>query len=139
MADVKIVDIDNEQWNMKDQEARNRIANLETSISNDNTYSTEEVKTSKIWINRKPIYRKIIFGKITETIQNINHQIINIDSYVKLEPYMVTDNQLFPSFNTGNYYFTVFATSKTGLILQTIQGYINNNYRIILEYTKTTD
>ena len=29
MADVKIIDIDNEQWNMKDQEARNRIANLE--------------------------------------------------------------------------------------------------------------
>ena len=29
MADVKIVDIDNEQWNMKDQEARNRTANLE--------------------------------------------------------------------------------------------------------------
>ena len=29
MQDVKIIDIDNEQWNMKDQEARNRIANLE--------------------------------------------------------------------------------------------------------------
>ena len=29
MADVKIIDIDNEQWNIKDQEARNRIANLE--------------------------------------------------------------------------------------------------------------
>ena len=29
MADVKIIDIDNEQWNMKDQEARNRIAALE--------------------------------------------------------------------------------------------------------------
>lgn len=29
MADVKIVDIDNEQWNMKDQEARSKIANLE--------------------------------------------------------------------------------------------------------------
>lgn len=29
MADVKIIDIDNEQWNMKDQEARNKIANLE--------------------------------------------------------------------------------------------------------------
>ena len=29
MADVKIVDIDNVQWNMKDQEARNRITNLE--------------------------------------------------------------------------------------------------------------
>ena len=29
MADVKIVDTDNEQWNIKDQEARNRIAALE--------------------------------------------------------------------------------------------------------------
>ena len=29
MADVKIVDIDNVQWNIKDQEARNKITNLE--------------------------------------------------------------------------------------------------------------
>lgn len=29
MADVKIIDIDNEQWNMKDQEARNNILNLQ--------------------------------------------------------------------------------------------------------------
>lgn len=29
MADVKIVDIDNVQWNIKDQEARNRITTLE--------------------------------------------------------------------------------------------------------------
>lgn len=33
MADVKIVDIDNEQWNMKDQEARNKIAILEEAVS----------------------------------------------------------------------------------------------------------
>lgn len=37
MADVKIIDIDNEQWNMKDQEARNRIANLE------NLFITEDL------------------------------------------------------------------------------------------------
>ena len=29
MADVKIVDIDGSQWNMKDQETRNRIAEIE--------------------------------------------------------------------------------------------------------------
>lgn len=29
MQDVKIIDIDNVQWNMKDQEARNKTANLE--------------------------------------------------------------------------------------------------------------
>ena len=33
MADVKIIDIDNEQWNIKDQEARNRIAKLEETVS----------------------------------------------------------------------------------------------------------
>lgn len=33
MADVKIVDIDSTQWNMKDQEARNRIATLEESLT----------------------------------------------------------------------------------------------------------
>lgn len=32
MQDVKIVDIDNMQWNIKDQEARNKIANLENVL-----------------------------------------------------------------------------------------------------------
>ena len=32
MQDVKIVDIDNVQWNIKDQEARNKIANLENML-----------------------------------------------------------------------------------------------------------
>lgn len=31
MQDVKIIDIDNIQWNIKDQEARNQIATLEES------------------------------------------------------------------------------------------------------------
>ena len=33
MQDVKIVDIDNVQWNIKDQEARNKIAVLETLVN----------------------------------------------------------------------------------------------------------
>lgn len=32
MQDVKIIDIDNVQWNIKDQEARNQIANLENVL-----------------------------------------------------------------------------------------------------------
>lgn len=32
MADVKIIDIDSEQWNIKDQEARNIIAVLEQKV-----------------------------------------------------------------------------------------------------------
>ena len=34
MADVKIVDIDNVQWNIKDQEARNKNAEQDTNITN---------------------------------------------------------------------------------------------------------
>lgn len=33
MADVKIVDIDGSQWSMKDQEARNKITELETLVN----------------------------------------------------------------------------------------------------------
>ena len=32
MADVKIVDIDNEQWNMKDQNARDRLTAIEDKL-----------------------------------------------------------------------------------------------------------
>lgn len=33
MADVKIIDIDSEQWNIKDQESREKIATIEENIS----------------------------------------------------------------------------------------------------------
>lgn len=33
MADVKIIDIDGEQWNIKDQESRKKIATIEENIS----------------------------------------------------------------------------------------------------------
>ena len=45
MQDVKIIDIDNVQWNMKDQEARNRIANLE------NLFITEDLPDVVIELN----------------------------------------------------------------------------------------
>lgn len=32
MADVKIIDIDNEQWNMKDQDARDRLTAIENKL-----------------------------------------------------------------------------------------------------------
>ena len=42
MADVKIVDIDGSQWNMKDQEARNKIVILE------NLFITEDLPNVEI-------------------------------------------------------------------------------------------
>ena len=40
MADVKIVDIDGSQWNMKDQDARNRI----TTLEEDNTTNKANIQ-----------------------------------------------------------------------------------------------
>ena len=45
MQDVRIVDIDNVQWNIKDQEARNRITNLE------NLFITEDLPDVVIELN----------------------------------------------------------------------------------------
>ena len=117
----------------------NVLNDVKDYVDNSNSYSTEEVKTGGTWIDGKPIYRKVLFGSITATTQDIVHQIEGIDSYVQLMPYMVSEGQLFPSFNTESYYFTVFANSKTSLVMQCISGYIGNSYRVIVEYTKTTD
>ena len=47
MADVKIVDIDNVQWNMKDQEARNKIAILEEDNTTNKT-NIQNLQNSKM-------------------------------------------------------------------------------------------
>lgn len=122
-------------------ESGNMHAVTSNAVAKSLSYSTEEVKTGGTWIDGKPIYRKVLSNVITGTTQDIAHNIENIDSYVNLTPYMVSGNgsQLFPSFNTGSYYFTVFASSKTVLVLQCVSGYVGNLYRVVLEYTKTTD
>ena len=52
MADVKIVDIDNEQWNIKDQEARNKISELKSEIQY-KIVITEETINSDILLNKQ--------------------------------------------------------------------------------------
>ena len=63
MADVKIVDIDNVQWNMKDQEARNRIAILETEI--------QKLKTVEKWEYNIPIYGGEIVARKQGNVVNV--------------------------------------------------------------------
>ena len=51
MADVKIVDIDGSQWSMKDQEARNKIATLETEVNTNipERFTTDEKRIDNIY------------------------------------------------------------------------------------------
>ena len=55
MADVKIVDIDGEQWNIKDQDARNEITTLKTEI--------EKLKTIEKWEYVIPTYSGYIVAR----------------------------------------------------------------------------
>lgn len=146
MADVKIVDIDTYQWNIKDQVARDKIAELETSISNDNTYSTEEIKTSKKWIDGKPIYRKVInLGNLPNaTYKNVPTNISNLETIVSLLGFAKSqDNSeqhsiLSPSVG-GNIYVIDIYYENGNLILST--GFDRSGLVgfVILEYTKTSD
>lgn len=53
MQDVKIIDIDNVQWNIKDQEARNKIIELETktTIKITNKINEENLVMNLVEIN----------------------------------------------------------------------------------------
>ena len=64
MTDVKIIDIDNEQWNIKDQEARNRITILEEAVSVKDLQDVAIKMKSGYTATTKDIYAHYSVGKI---------------------------------------------------------------------------
>ena len=82
MADVKIVDIDNEQWNMKDQVARDRITVLEGKTTVKVTKKIDEatIKMNLVEIDNEKfinlrIWSYLWSGKIGEVIANFTQDI----------------------------------------------------------------
>lgn len=65
MADVKTVDIDGSQWSMKDQEARNRIIELETktTVKITKKIDTETIKMNLVEINDEKFIQLIIVSQ----------------------------------------------------------------------------
>lgn len=66
MADVKIIDIDSEQWSIKDQMAREKIATLETEI--------EKLKTIEKWEYTVPTYGGHITARRQGNVVSISAQ-----------------------------------------------------------------
>lgn len=64
MADVKIIDIDNEQWNIKDQEARGKIATLEETVSVKDLQNVEIKMKPGYTASTKNAYNHYSVGKI---------------------------------------------------------------------------
>lgn len=118
-----------------------------TNVINAEVYSTNEVKTNKVWIDGKPIYRKVITGTKSSgwtdiSLSNINYDTIYING---AETYFIYINSS-TKFSKNTFYF-----SPTDFLVAQIQtdnkkinigagtDLSNINYYIVLEYTKTTD
>ena len=147
MADVKIIDIDSAQWNMKDQDARNRIATLEEKTTKNFEYSTVEQKIGK-WIDGKDIYRLTLTGETKDRAVFINLSDKNIENVTKLNGVCLADDAYFfpiPYYKADTvdtlrdtYVYTTY--DKTNKILYIEFGkasYFNNvKFNFEIEYTK---
>jgi hypothetical protein len=106
----------------------------------DNMYATAEVKTNKVWINGKPIYRKLWtgldFGNTIDTWTNISgiptSDVTNIGDILSAVSRRTSDNMISYNIlirpNAGKTALQYY-TKITNLSMVTL----------ILEYTKTTD
>lgn len=118
-------------------------------------YSTNEIKTNEIWIDGKPIYRKVIEKTFTSTIgetgkahsYDIAHGISNLSVIVKeqtrmhsssgykyLLPYVNGDTSIKASASVDRY-------DDTNIYLRIVNDTWGSKTKLttILEYTKTTD
>ena len=109
-------------------------------------YSTEEVKTNKVWIDGKPIYRKVVnFGTLPDNAhKTVPHGISNVENFISITGWAKdpsTDiNFNLPFVSPNSDYCVSLIVSGNNIDVQT--GRNRTNYTIcytILEYTKTTD
>ena len=109
-------------------------------------YSTEEVKTNKVWIDGKPIYRRVVnFGTFPDNAhKTVPHGISNVENFISITGWAKdpsTDiNFNLPFVSPNSDYCVSLIVSGNNIDVQT--GRNRTNYTIcytILEYTKTTD
>jgi hypothetical protein len=124
------------------------VVNAINELKDGEVYSTSEVKTNGVWIDNKPIYRKVIdMGSLPSSASapTINHNITNIDKIISLYgiamqssgatlhiPHVGSENM------SNNLYMALRATKEWVQIYVSRNASDYNAY-VILEYTKTTD
>lgn len=110
-------------------------------------YSTSEVKTNKIWINGKPIYRKVVeCGTLpNNTTKTVNVNIANIGDVVNLIGFATSSTgstiTLPYIYDASTYIEFYFSKTNLNVIIKSsfdASIYYTTSYAI-LEYTKTTD
>lgn len=116
---------------------------INKKITNLSTYSTEEVKTGETWIDGKPIYKKVMQVKSTDTDSHVTaHNIANVDKiWVSGDSFVWIDNAAIPLnyWRNSDTYSWGFADRTNVQYKVSALGWTNNPMYIALKYTKTTD
>lgn len=107
-------------------------------------YSLEEVKTNKVWIDGKPIYRKVIEGATDESGGIVISTIVNVSKLINIYGFIqsATGHQFLPNSSMGidgTNDIRVIKTSKNNIQIQFGSYFYNCTYNFVLEYTKTID
>lgn len=122
----------------------NENGNKFSDIQIKDIYSTNEIKTNKIW-DGKPIYRKVIkdinvTSNMSETISTglSNVNVINIYGEYHTTDYGIV--QTIPYISSSKEYVIEIISMNNGANIRyrTASGF-NGKSNIVLEYTKTTD
>ena len=113
------------------------------SVTNPDSYSTSEVKTNKVWIDGRPIYRKVFdrgnsLESFAHNISNIANIWINNDYSVRIH---ATGNciPLNGGTSSASLKTSCYVNSTTVAINVIDSGTSPAQVYVTLEYTKTTD
>ena len=152
IEDKNINDLLSAVSNIEDNidDIEDNIDTIESDITNlkrNNTYSTSETLTDKVWIDGKPIYRKVIeYEKSADTTTcDIPHGITNIDKIIHLEGYSLLGGYYRPlttfypnditTYSQGVY--TIGGTNINVNFSTSYFGSSASTIYIIMEYTKS--
>lgn len=102
-------------------------------------YSTEEVKTNKVWIDYKPIYSKVIISTFGLSPNSAKDIPLNNNIETPISCTFISDNGGSAAIRSdGGIYANFF---PEGIKIRTTSGWTlsRGTQKIIIEYTKTTD
>ena len=104
------------------------------------SYSTTEQKTGGVWLDGKPIYRKVYTGSVSNG-STIPLNISNLERVVRLDGYFWYANNEVLQFNNpnDNGYWSRMHISSGSFIYFLLYGFGTVNAQVYVEYTKTTD
>lgn len=134
-----------DEWNAltpTEQALYDYLASPDEADGGRDIYSTTETKTNKVWIDGKPIYRKVIEQTLTSGVNTITHN-LGIERYVDVflskgnDLVSSSDMQQIATYRGSDYNMCPYNLSKDKLYIACV-GWTGYTV-IILEYTKTTD